>query len=121
MFSNNCSDFYNVGVKSVFCPRASTGKRGVTSCLTGIETKGGFPLSSNFYGRTQIHFTRVNRLEAMYGRSRVNVKVEPRSAFTFTHGLPYIASILFTPVKFTCVRTEKLRDSGNQMNLPKTV
>ena len=63
MFSNNCSDFYNV--KSVFCPRASTGKSGVTSCLTGIETEGGFPLSSNFYGRTQINFTRVNKLEAI--------------------------------------------------------
>ena len=78
-----------------------------TSCLTGIETKGGFPLSSNFYVRTQINFTRVN------------VKVEPRSTFTFTHDLPYIASILFTQVKFTCVRTEKLRDSGNQMNIPR--
>ena len=33
---------------------------------------------------------------------------------TFTHGLP-----LFTRVKFTCVRTEKLRDSGNQMNIPR--
>ena len=34
----------------------------------------------------------------MYGRSRVNVTVEP---------------IAFTRVKFTCVRTEKLHDSGN--------
>ena len=49
MFSNNCSDFYNVGVKSVFRPRASTGKRFYTSCLIGIETKGGFPLLHNFF------------------------------------------------------------------------
>ena len=54
----------------------------------------------------------------MCGRSRVNVKVEPRSTFTFTHGLLFIPSILFTRVKFTCVRTEKLRDRGNQINIP---
>ena len=44
----------------------------------------------------------------MYGRSRVNVKVKPRSTFTFTRGLSYIASI-----SVTRLRTEKLRDSGN--------
>ena len=49
----------------------------------------------------------------MYGRSRVNVKVEPRSTFTFTRGLSYTASILFTSVNFTCVPKEKLRYSGN--------
>ena len=43
----------------------------------------------------------------MYGRSRVNVKVKPRSTFTFTGGLSDIASISFTHVNFTCVRTEK--------------
>ena len=42
----------------------------------------------------------------MYGRSRVNVEVEPRSTFTFTCGLSYIASISFTHVNFACVRTE---------------
>ena len=52
--------------------------------------------------------TRVNKIETMYGRSRVNVKVEPRSTFTFTRGLSYIASISFTRVKFTCVRTKKI-------------
>ena len=50
----------------------------------------------------------------MYEVSRVNVKVERRSTFTFTRGLSYIACISFTLVKFTCVRTQKLRDSGNQ-------
>lgn len=29
--------------------------------------------------RTQLHFTRVNMIEVMYERSRVNVKVEARS------------------------------------------
>ena len=50
----------------------------------------------------------------MYGRSRVRVKVERGLTFTFTRGLSYIASISFMHVKFTCVRTEKLRDSANQ-------
>ena len=45
----------------------------------------------------------------MYERPRINVKVEPRSTITFTRGLSYIASIVFT-----CVRMEKLRVSGNQ-------
>ena len=64
--------------------------------------------------RTHVNFTRVNKLEAMYEVSRVNVKVERRSTFTFTRGLSYIACTSFTLVKFTCVRTQKLRDSGNQ-------
>ena len=42
----------------------------------------------------------VNEIEAMYERSCVNVKVEPRSTFTLTRDRPYIASILFTRVKF---------------------
>ena len=64
--------------------------------------------------RTHVNFTLVNEIETIYGRSRINVKVEPRSTFTFTRGLSYIASISFTRVNFTCVRTEKLRDGGNQ-------
>ena len=43
----------------------------------------------------------------MYERARVNVKVCRGSTFTFTRDLPYIASILFTRAKFTCVRAEK--------------
>ena len=66
-------------------------------------------LSLNFYTRTHVNFTRVNKIEAMYGRSRVRVKVERGLTFTFTRGLSYIASISFMHVKFTCVR-----DSANQ-------
>ena len=76
--------------------------------------EGGFPLSRNFSPCEHVNFTRVNKIEAMYGRSRVNVKVEPRQTFTLSLAFSYIASILFTQVKFTSVRTEKLRDSGNQ-------
>ena len=43
----------------------------------------------------------------------VDVKVEPRSTFTFTRALLDIAFNPFTQVNFTCVRTEKLHDSGN--------
>ena len=35
----------------------------------------------------------------MYEKPRVNVKVEPRSTFTFTRGFSYITSILITHVK----------------------
>ena len=57
--------------------------------------------------------THVNEIDAMNGRSRANVQVEPRSTFTFTRNLSYITSISFTHVNFACVLTEKLRDSGN--------
>ena len=46
--------------------------------------------------------------------SRVSVKVERGSTFTLTRGLSYIASILSTHINVTCIRTEKLRDSGNK-------
>ena len=36
----------------------------------------------------------------------VDVKVEPRSTFTFTRTLLYIAFNPFTHVNFTCVRTK---------------
>ena len=41
-------------------------------------------------------FLRVNKIEAMYEVSRVNVKFERDSTFTFTPDLPNVASILFT-------------------------
>ena len=63
---------------------------------------------------THVNFTRVNKIEAMYGRSRVSVKVERGSTFTFTCGLLYIAPISFMHVNFTWVRMEKLPDSANQ-------
>ena len=47
-------------------------------------------------------------------RPRVNVKVVPGSTLTYKRDLLYKVSILFTRVKLTSVRTEKLRVSGNQ-------
>ena len=49
--------------------------------------------------RTHVKFTRVNEIEAMYERPRVNVKVERGSTFTFRRDLPHIVSILFTRVR----------------------
>ena len=77
-------------------------------------SKSGFPLSRNFHVRTHVNFTRVNKIEVMYDRPRVNVKVERGSTFAFTRDLPYIAFISLTCVKFTYVSTLKLHNSGNQ-------
>ena len=55
----------------------------------------------------------VNKIEAMYGRSRVNEKVEPRATLTFLTAFHKQPLFLFTRVKFTCVRTWKLCASGN--------
>ena len=64
-----------------------------------------FPLSRNFYVRTHVKFACVNEIEVMYARSRVIVKVEWGSTFTFMRDLPYIVSILLTRVKLTWVHT----------------
>ena len=40
------------------------------------------------------------------------MKVGRGSTLTFTRDLPNIVPILFASVKFTCVRTQKLHDSG---------
>lgn len=50
--------------------------------------KSGFPLSLNFH----VHMR--NKKEAIYGRSHINIEVEPCSTFLFMHGLSYTASIL---------------------------
>ena len=86
---------------------------GCCSCFCRVLTKSWFPLSRNFYVCTHVNFVWAHKKNTIYGRSRVNVKVEPRSTFMFTRGLSYIASISFTHVNFTCVRTEKL---GNKIN-----
>ena len=46
--------------------------------------------------RMLVPVTRVNEIEAMYERRRVNVQVERGSPFTSTRELLYNASILFT-------------------------
>ena len=51
------------------------------------------------------NFTCVNKTEVMHERPRANAKVERGSTLTFTHDPPFIASILFTREKFTCIST----------------
>ena len=43
--------------------------------------------------RNYVNLTRVNIIGAMSGRFRVNVKVEPRSTFTFTCGLSHFGPL----------------------------
>ena len=52
-------------------------------------------------------------IEVMYERPRVNVQVKRGSTLTYTLDFPFNISILNTRVRFTCVRAEKLLDSGN--------
>ena len=80
------------------------------NCLTNIilqvvdEDASLTSLKVDFHCR--LIFACVNKtIEAMNRRSRVNLKVEPRSSLTFTRNTSYIASILFKRVKCTCVRT----------------
>ena len=43
--------------------------------------------------------TRVNKIETMCGRSRLNVEVDPRSTFTFPRGLSYIRAVYTREIK----------------------
>ena len=69
-------------------------------------SKGGFPLSRNFYVRFPCVITCIRYLEALYEMSQVYVKIETRSTFPFSRDASYVASILFTRVL-----TLKSRDS----------
>ena len=58
----------------------------------------------DFHCRTHVTFTRVNKIEAVYERLSVNVKVDVAQLFTFTRDTLYTVSILYMRVKFTCIR-----------------
>ena len=57
--------------------------------------RGDCTLLGNYYVQTHLTFTRVNKIEDMYDRSRVNLKVEPRSTFTFSRDLLFYTLSLF--------------------------
>lgn len=60
-----------------------------------------------FYLLSCVEFVCVNKIETMYKRSRVNLKVKTRSPFMLSRDTSHIASVLF-------LRHEiKLRGSGN--------
>ena len=68
-------------------------------------SKGWFPLSRNFYVRTCVKFKFANKIEAMYERSHVSVKVETRSTSRLAqHLISCLYFYLFTWFKFTCVK-----------------
>ena len=72
------------------------------------KSKGWFPPWRNFYVRTCVKFTFANKIEAMYERSHVSLKVANSLNFTFNLNTLYLASILFTWLKFTVnVRSQK--------------
>ena len=60
-------------------------------------------MSSNFNARAHVKFTHVKKIEAMYQTSRENEKVE-RGSTSFRLRRPSLHCLLFTRVKFTCVR-----------------
>ena len=74
-------------------------------------------MSRNFYVRTHVKFTRVNEIETMYERRRVNVKLSALgSTLTFTRGLTAcIVSILVTRVKITLHWKSDLRNGPYQL------
>ena len=71
-----------------------------------VSTRGSYCLPIELEARVRVDFhcrvifARVNEKEAMYEKA-----TRKRKTFTYTRDLPYIVSILFTPVIFMCVRT----------------
>ena len=56
-----------------------------------------------------VNLQRVNKLETLYGRSRLYVKVE---LYVWPNRPSYIALISFININFTCVGKEKFSDIG---------
>ena len=82
-----------------------------------VYRKGGLPLLRNFYVLTDVTFLHLNKIEMMYERLIVNIEVHQGSPLTFTHDLPYIASILFTHVKKLCNHGNPLLEQIYYMNI----
>ena len=81
------------------------------------------PLSCNFYVRTCVNFTPINKIEAMYAWSRVALKLKVRVvqlvlsqrkyAFTFRSDPSYFSSILLRTCILRAYTCNNLRHSGN--------
>ena len=92
---NTLRYFYNLGFQ--VCISTELNRHVI---LDG-ELKGWSPLSRNFLVRTCVKFPFANRIEAMYERSHVSVKVEPRSTSRL------ISTLYILPL--CCVRDKNLR------------
>ena len=68
----NVSGVVKRGEAAVRCALVSRGLQFRRSPL-GSQCKDRFPLSRNFYMSTHVNCTRVNEIEAVYGRPRVHV------------------------------------------------
>ena len=73
--------------------------------------KSRFPLSRNFYVRTFVKLTFANKTEAMYERSHVSRNSRTSVNFTFNLNTLYLASLLFTWLKFTCVNVRSQKST----------
>ena len=81
------------------------------------------PLSCNFYVRTCVNFTPINKIEAMYAWSRVALKLKVRVvqlvlsqrkyAFTFRSDPSYFSSILLRTCILRAYTCNNLRHGGN--------
>ena len=76
-------------------------KRKTWLCCCFFLSYGWSVLSRKFFVHTHVNFMCVNKVETMYRRLRIYVKVESHSIFPFTHCLSYIVSISFTHLNFT--------------------
>ena len=76
-------------------------KRKTWLCCCFFLSYGWSVLSRKFFVHMHVNFMCVNKVETMYRRLRIYVKVESHSIFTFTHCLSCIVSISFTHLNFT--------------------
>ena len=54
------------------------------------------------------------KIEVLYGRSRVNVKLEPRSTFTFSRGKSYINTCL-VPRRLSFDENVRAKEGGKEL------
>ena len=89
---------------------------------TTDRSKDWLPLSRNFHVRTCVKFTFAYKREAMYERSHVSIKVEPRSTSRCISTL-YIFSLFYLLVRdwnlraLTCVA----KNTSVEINLSRTM
>ena len=72
--------------------------------------------SRNFHVRTHVNFTRLNKIEAMYGKSGVNVKVEPCSTSRLSSAL-FILPLFYLHDKNLGALTCVAKNASVEINL----
>ena len=100
-FQQNCSLFFFLFLALALSLFSTLIKRKTWLCCCFFLSYGWSVLSRKFFVHMHVNFMCVNKVETMYRRLRIYVKVESHSIFTFTHCLSYIVSISFTHLNFT--------------------